>query len=38
MQFYRMSPMDFAAADLDGCGQNWPFRYEELVPFYESVE
>lgn len=37
-QSYRFSDLDFAAASHDGYGKDWPLTYEELVPYYESVE
>ncbi len=37
-QSYRLSPLDFSAASHDGYGENWPVTYEELVPYYETVE
>ena len=35
---YRLSPLDFNAADHDGYGENWPVTYAEMVPYYETVE
>jgi choline dehydrogenase-like flavoprotein len=37
-QSYRMGPLDFKAASHDGYGEDWPLRYEDLVPYYEIVE
>ena len=37
-QSYRLSPLDFSAASHDGYGENWPVTYEEMVPYYETVE
>jgi choline dehydrogenase-like flavoprotein len=34
----RMSDYDFQAAARDGHGENWPFSYEDLRPYYEKVE
>ena len=34
----RMSDLDFKAASRDGIGTDWPFSYEELAPYYDSVE
>jgi choline dehydrogenase-like flavoprotein len=34
----RMSDYDFKAASRDGVGENWPFGYDELAPYYERVE
>jgi choline dehydrogenase-like flavoprotein len=37
-QSYRLSNFDFKAKTWDGYGEDWPFRYEDLVPYYEKVE
>lgn len=37
-QSYRHSDLDFKAASRDGYGEDWPFNYEELRPYYEMVE
>ena len=37
-QSYRLSNYDFKAKTHDGYGDDWPFGYEELVPYYEKVE
>ncbi len=37
-QSYRFSNYDFQAASHDGYGVNWPFRYEDLAPYYDQVE
>ena len=37
-QSYRYSNYDFQAASHDGYGVNWPFRYEDLAPYYDLVE
>ena len=37
-QSYRLSPLDFNAADHDGYGENWPVTYAEMAPYYETVE
>jgi choline dehydrogenase-like flavoprotein len=37
-QSYRLSDFDFKAASHDGYGEDWPFTYEDLVPYYERVE
>jgi choline dehydrogenase-like flavoprotein len=37
-QSYRMSDLDFKAATHDGYGDDWPFSYADLVPYYEEVE
>jgi choline dehydrogenase-like flavoprotein len=34
----RMSDYDFSAATRDGVGQDWPFSYDELAPYYDRVE
>lgn len=34
----RWSDYDFKAASHDGKGQDWPFSYEELAPYYDKVE
>ena len=34
----RMSDYDFKAASHDGFGEDWPIEYNDLVPYYESVE
>jgi len=34
----RMSDYDFKAATRDGIGEDWPIRYDDLVPYYERVE
>jgi choline dehydrogenase-like flavoprotein len=37
-QSYRLSDLDFKAASHDGYGQDWPFSYKDLAPFYDIVE
>lgn len=37
-QSYRLSNYDFKAKTHDGYGDDWPFSYEDLVPYYEKVE
>jgi choline dehydrogenase-like flavoprotein len=37
-QSYRLSNFDFKAKSHDGYGDDWPFSYEDLVPYYEKVE
>jgi choline dehydrogenase-like flavoprotein len=37
-QSYRMSAMDFESNLKDGHGCDWPIRYEDLAPWYDSVE
>ncbi len=36
--FPRLHPSDFATASLDGAGDDWPIRYEELDPYYDMNE
>src|SRR5581483_2664185 len=35
---FRMGPYDFKPRSRDGLGLDWPFRYEELAPYYDKVE
>ena len=35
---YRFSDNEFKAATRDGYGEDWPFSYKELEPFYDRVE
>jgi choline dehydrogenase-like flavoprotein len=37
-QSYRLSDNDFKAASRDGYGDDWPFSYADLAPFYDIVE
>lgn len=37
-QSYRLSDYDFKAASRDGFGEDWPFSYNELEPYYDLVE
>jgi choline dehydrogenase-like flavoprotein len=37
-QSYRYSDVDLKAASLDGHGVDWPIGYDELAPYYETVE
>jgi glucoside 3-dehydrogenase (cytochrome c) catalytic subunit len=37
-QSYRLSDLDFKAASHDGYGDDWPFSYNDLAPYYEQVE
>ncbi|HEX4945409.1 MAG TPA: GMC family oxidoreductase [Blastocatellia bacterium] len=37
-QSYRLSDYEFKAASRDGYGEDWPFGYDELQPWYEYVE
>jgi choline dehydrogenase-like flavoprotein len=34
----RLRPDDFRVASTDGVAVDWPFGYEELAPYYETVE
>jgi choline dehydrogenase-like flavoprotein len=34
----RPDPRDFRLRSLQGVGQDWPLRYEELVPYYREIE
>src|SRR5688572_14613239 len=35
---YRWSEMDFEANGKDGIGIDWPFRYNDIAPWYDYVE
>jgi choline dehydrogenase-like flavoprotein len=35
---YRLSDIDFKAATHDGFGDDWPFSYSELAPYYDRAE
>jgi choline dehydrogenase-like flavoprotein len=37
-QSYRLSDYDFKAKTHDGYGEDWPFSYGDLAPYYEQVE
>jgi len=37
-QSYRLSDLDFGAAERDGIGIDWPLRYADLAPWYDYVE
>ena len=37
-QSYRLSDADFKAASRDGYGDDWPFAYADLAPYYDIVE
>jgi choline dehydrogenase-like flavoprotein len=37
-QSYRHSDLDFKAASHDGYGDDWPISYDEVKPYYETVE
>ena len=34
----RFHPSDFRTRTVDGVGADWPIRYEDLRPHYETVE
>jgi len=34
----RFHPSDFHTASTDGVGQDWPFGYGDLEPYYEDIE
>src|SRR5271154_4681056 len=35
---YRYSDFEFKAASRDGYGQDWPFSYQDIEPYYDRVE
>ncbi|MFL6350815.1 MAG: GMC family oxidoreductase [Bryobacteraceae bacterium] len=35
---YRYTDYEFKAASRDGYGEDWPFSYAELEPYYDKVE
>jgi choline dehydrogenase-like flavoprotein len=35
---WRLSDHVFASKDIDGFGENWPVRYQDLAPYYDQVE
>ena len=37
-QSYRWSDFDFEANAKDGFGVDWPIRYKDIAPWYDSVE
>ena len=37
-QSYRLSDLDFKAASHDGYGEDWPFSYKDISPYYDIVE
>lgn len=37
-QWERFQPSDFRTRTLDGVGDDWPFDYWDLEPYYEEVE
>ena len=34
----RFGPDDFHRKDIDGLGENWPIRYEDVEPYYDKVD
>ena len=34
----RFHPSDFHTYELDGVGADWPFRYDVIKPYYETME
>ena len=34
----RFGPDDFRAASLDGLGDDWPISYDDVKPYYDSVD
>lgn len=34
----RFGPDDFHRKDLDGLGENWPIRYEDIKPYYDRLD
>jgi choline dehydrogenase-like flavoprotein len=37
-EFLRLHRSDFRVKTLDGLSENWPIRYEDLLPYYEAFE
>ena len=37
-QWQRMRPVDFRVRSIDGCADDWPISYDELLPFYERMD
>jgi choline dehydrogenase-like flavoprotein len=37
-QSFRLSDLEFKAAEIDGTGENWPISHAELAPYYSRVE
>src|SRR5205085_3980027 len=35
---YRMTDLEFLAAQEDGVGECWPFDYKEIAPYYDKAE
>lgn len=36
--WFRFLPSDFQVKTLDGVADDWPFTYEDLLPFYEEMD
>jgi choline dehydrogenase-like flavoprotein len=36
--WHRFLPSDFRVRTLDGVADDWPFTYEDLLPYYEAIE
>lgn len=36
--FLRFHESDFMTRTLDGVGEDWPIRYEDLEPYYDKIE
>src|SRR2546423_6020149 len=34
----RFAPVDFKSRSTDGMGDDWPITYEEIAPYYDTVE
>lgn len=34
----RFMPSDFCTKSMDGVGDDWPFSYEDLEPFYDAMD
>jgi choline dehydrogenase-like flavoprotein len=34
----RLLPSDFRVRSLDGVADDWPFTYEDLVPYYDAID
>src|SRR5947209_15098472 len=37
-QSFRLSDLEFKAAEIDGTGENWPISHDDLAPYYSQVE
>ena len=37
-EWMRFVPSDFQTRTFDGVGDDWPISYEELLPFYETLD